>query len=92
MGTSIAEEKKAVECGYWHLYRYNPMLKEQDKNPFILDSKEPSKEFKSFLKGEARYTQLSIAFPQIADELFITAEKHAQERYQSYKRLTDMQY
>ncbi len=92
MGTSIAEEKKAVECGYWHLYRYNPMLKEQEKNPFILDSKEPSKEFKSFLKGEARYTQLSIAFPQIADELFNTAEKHAQERYQSYKRLTDMQY
>ena len=92
MGTSIAEEKKAVECGYWHLYRYNRILKEQGKNPFILDSIEPSKDFKDFLRGEARYSQLSLAFPEIADDLFDTAQKHAQERYQSYKSLADMQY
>ncbi|NLB34169.1 MAG: pyruvate:ferredoxin (flavodoxin) oxidoreductase, partial [Tissierellia bacterium] len=65
MGTSIAEEKKAVESGYWHLYRYNPMLREEGKNPFILDSKEPTKDYKEFITGEIRYSQLVNTFPEI---------------------------
>jgi len=92
MGTSIAEAKKAVDAGYWHLYRYNPLLKEEGKNPFILDSKEPSGSFQDFIQGEVRYAQLTSSFPDIADELFKVAEHHAVERYQSYKRLTEMQY
>ena len=92
MGTSIAEEKKAVECGYWHLYRYNPILREQGKNPFILDSKEPGKDFREFLRGEVRYSQLATVFPDIAEVLFEQAEKHARERYEAYKRLAEMQY
>ena len=92
MGTTIAEEKKAVDAGYWHLYRHNPLLKEEGKNPFILDSKEPSGSFQDFILGEVRYAQLSSTFPDIADELFKVAEHHALERYQAYKRLTEMQY
>lgn len=92
MGTSIAEEKKAVECGYWHLYRYNPALKEQGKNPFILDSREPAKDFREFLRGEVRYSQLATVFPDIAGDMYEQAEKHARERYEWYKRLADMQY
>ncbi|KMT22304.1 pyruvate:ferredoxin (flavodoxin) oxidoreductase [Clostridium cylindrosporum] len=89
MGTSIAEEKKAVESGYWHLYRYNPLLKEEGKNPFILDSKEPTKAFKDFIKGEVRYSSLINTFPEIAEEMFDIAEKHAHERYENYKHLSD---
>ena len=92
MGTTLAEEKKAVDAGYWHLYRHNPLLKEEGKNPFILDSKEPSGSFQDFILGEVRYAQLSSTFPDIADELFKVAEHHALERYQAYKRLTEMQY
>ena len=92
MGTSIMEEKKAVEAGYWHLYRYNPMLKEEGKNPFILDSKEPTGSFKDFIHGEVRYSQLMNVFPDITAEMFEMAEKHAKERYETYKRLAEMQY
>ncbi len=92
MGTSVAEEKKAVEAGYWHLYRYNPMLKEEGKNPFILDSKEPTASFREFIEGEVRYTQIMNVFPDVADELFTQAEKHARERYETYKRLAEMKY
>jgi pyruvate-ferredoxin/flavodoxin oxidoreductase len=90
MGTSIMEEKKAVESGYWHLYRYNPELKEQGKNPFILDSKEPSKEFRGFLKGEVRYTQLANVFPDIAEKMYDAAEKHAKERYEKYRKMAEI--
>jgi pyruvate-ferredoxin/flavodoxin oxidoreductase len=92
MGTSIMEEKRAVEAGYWHLYRYNPLLREQGKNPFILDSKEPSKSFRDFLLNEVRYSQLATLFPDTAQELYAAAEKHARERYESYKRMAEMQY
>ncbi len=92
MGTSIMEEKRAVEAGYWHLYRYNPLLREQGKNPFNLDSKEPSKDFKEFLRNEVRYSQLATLFPDIAEEMYTSAEKHARERYESYKRMAEMQY
>jgi pyruvate-ferredoxin/flavodoxin oxidoreductase len=90
MGTSIMEEKKAVESGYWHLYRYNPALKEQGKNPFTLDSKEPSKEFRGFLKGEVRYTQLANVFPDIAEKMYDAAEKHAKERYEKYRKMAEI--
>ncbi|MEG0771930.1 pyruvate:ferredoxin (flavodoxin) oxidoreductase [Clostridium sp.] len=92
MGTTIAQEKKAVESGYWHLYRYNPMLKEEGKNPFVLDSKEPSKSFKEFILSEIRYTTLATVFPDIAEQLYDVAEKHARDRYETYRRLADIQY
>lgn len=92
MGTSIAEEKRAVDAGYWHLYRYNPDLKKEGKNPFQLDSKEPSASFKDFLKGELRFTQLENTFPEIAEKLFDEAESHARERYESYKRLAEQKF
>lgn len=92
MGTSILEAKRAVESGYWHLYRFNPMLRQEGKNPFILDSKEPTGSFKDFINGEIRYTQLKTVFPDIADEMFNVAEDHAKERYQAYKRMAEMQY
>ena len=80
------QEKKAVECGYWHLYRYNPNLKAEGKNPFTLDSKEPSGSFREFLQSEVRYTSLERAFPEVAQELFEKAEEAAKDRYQSYVR------
>ncbi|HKL72406.1 MAG TPA: pyruvate:ferredoxin (flavodoxin) oxidoreductase, partial [Marinilabiliaceae bacterium] len=93
MGASQNEIKLAVESGYWHLYRYNPMLEEEGKNPFILDSKEPDwSKFQSFLKGEVRYTSLMKAFPAEAKELFTAAESDAKRRYNGYKRLAEMVY
>ncbi|MFO7882038.1 MAG: 4Fe-4S double cluster binding domain-containing protein, partial [Kosmotogaceae bacterium] len=89
MGKSQSREKEAVEAGYWHLYRYNPELKKQEKNPFILDSKEPSASFKEFLEGEIRYTSLQNTFPEIAKELFEKAGKEAKERYETYKKLAE---
>ncbi|MGF7060259.1 pyruvate:ferredoxin (flavodoxin) oxidoreductase [Brassicibacter mesophilus] len=87
MGRTQNQEKRAVESGYWHLYRYNPVLKEEGKNPFVLDSKEPSASFKDFINSEVRYTSLIKTFPEIADELFDKAEKEAKERYENYRRL-----
>ncbi|KEJ00587.1 pyruvate-flavodoxin oxidoreductase [Clostridium botulinum A2B7 92] len=89
MGTSIAEEKKAVESGYWHLYRYNPMLKGEGKNPFTLDSREPTKPFKEFIQGEVRYSSLMNVFPDIAEKMSDMAEQHARERYDNYRHLAD---
>ena len=93
MGKSQAEEAKAVACGYWHLWRYNPMLENEGKNPFILDSKEPNwDDFKDFLAGEVRYLSVKKMFPQEADELFEAAKGNAQWRYNNYKRLANMEY
>lgn len=89
MGTSIAEGKKAVESGYWHLYRYNPLLEKEGKNPFSLDSKEPTKSYKEFLQGELRYSSLMSMFPNIAEEMSDISEQHARERYENYKRLSE---
>ncbi|HZK23950.1 MAG TPA: pyruvate:ferredoxin (flavodoxin) oxidoreductase [Oscillospiraceae bacterium] len=89
MGTSMMQEKKAVEAGYWHLYRYNPALRAQGKNPFILDSKDPAQDFQDFITGEVRYTQLMNVFPERADTLFELAEQHAKERGARYKRLAE---
>ncbi|MBE7028078.1 MAG: pyruvate:ferredoxin (flavodoxin) oxidoreductase [Ruminococcaceae bacterium] len=87
MNCTIAEEKKAVETGYWHLWRYNPELKAEGKNPFILDSKEPTGEIKDFLEGENRYLMLKRAFPEAADALFAKAESDLKDRYETYKRM-----
>ena len=87
MGRSQHEEELAVECGYWHLWRFNPQLAEEGKNPFILDSKEPNwANFRDFLLGEVRYMSVQKAYPNEADELFSQAEKMAKRRYQSYVR------
>ncbi|MBE6044676.1 MAG: pyruvate:ferredoxin (flavodoxin) oxidoreductase [Clostridium thermopalmarium] len=83
------EAKKAVECGYWALYRYNPALKEQGKNPFILDSKEPTGDFREFLMGEVRYASLAKQFPEVAEQLFEKTKKDAFERLENYKRLAN---
>lgn len=87
MGLSQEEEKKAVETGYWPIYRYDPRLKEQGKNPFQLDSKEPKGDFQAFLKGEIRYSSLTRTFPDNAEKLFKEAEKDMKEKYEQYKRL-----
>ena len=87
MANSIAEEKKAVETGYWHLWRYNPDNKAEGKNPFVLDSKEPTGEIKDFMMNENRYLMLQKAYPEIAGQLFDKAEKDLVERYEVYKRM-----
>jgi len=87
MSGSLEHTKKAVEAGYWHLYRYDPRLKEQGKNPFTLDSKDPSGDFQNFLTEETRYASLSWTFPEQAKILFANAEKYAKERLENYKRL-----
>jgi pyruvate-ferredoxin/flavodoxin oxidoreductase len=87
MSRSQNEEKLAVEAGYWPLYRFDPRLKEEGKNPFVLDSKEPTADFKEFLMGEVRYSSLTRTFPDAADELFEKAEKDAKDRFETYKRL-----
>jgi len=88
MGLSQREEKLAVECGYWHLYRYNPALEGTDKNPFTLDSKEPDwSKFQDFLKGEVRFASLYKMYPESADELLQKTEEFAKVRLETYKRL-----
>ncbi|MDR1914490.1 MAG: pyruvate:ferredoxin (flavodoxin) oxidoreductase [Clostridiales bacterium] len=89
MRNSQLEIKRAVESGYWHMYRYNPQLEEQGKNPFILDSKDPTASFIEFIEGEVRYSSLKRTFPQIAGELFEAAEGDAKRRLESYKRLAE---
>jgi len=93
MGHSQAEEARAVECGYWHLWRYNPALEAEGKNPFTLDSKEPDwDKFDDFLKGEVRYASVWKQYPNEAAELFAAAKKNAQWRYNNYLRLAHMQW
>ncbi|MCQ2112185.1 MAG: pyruvate:ferredoxin (flavodoxin) oxidoreductase [Bacteroidaceae bacterium] len=93
MGKSQAEEAKAVECGYWHLWRFDPRLAEQGKNPFQLDSKEPQwDKFQEFLDGEVRYLSLKKAKPAEAQELFDAAKKAAQHRYATYVRMSKLDY
>ncbi len=83
------EEKKAVDCGYWQLYRYNPTLAEEGKNPFTLDSKEPTGDYRAFLLGETRYASLMKARPELAENLFEQTEKDSKERLANYKHLAD---
>ena len=93
MGKAQAEEAAAVECGYWHLWRYNPALEEEGKNPFTLDSKEPKWEgFQDFLKGEVRFASVMKQFPAEAEGLFNACEEMAKRRYQSYIRMSKMDW
>ncbi|MBD5560238.1 MAG: pyruvate:ferredoxin (flavodoxin) oxidoreductase [Clostridia bacterium] len=85
MGRSQLEEKRAVEAGYWNLFRYNPDLKKEGKNPFTLDSKEPSASYQDFILGETRYKALTKMFPEVADRLFPESEEDAKERRAYYK-------
>ena len=88
MGKSLEEAKRAVECGYWTLYRYNPDLEKEGKNPFIIDSKEPDwSKFKDFLMNEVRYSSLFKLYPEQAEDLFKAAEENAKWRYNSYKKM-----
>jgi pyruvate-ferredoxin/flavodoxin oxidoreductase len=87
MGTSIRQEKKAVDAGYWHLYRYDPRLKEEGKNPFVLDSRDPKESYQDFLQSEIRYTQLANVFPEASKNLYELSEKYASERLARYKKL-----
>ena len=87
MGHAQDEMKRAVDCGYWHLYRYNPLLRKEGKNPFILDSKEPKASFREYLMGETRYAALTRTFPELAEELFVKAEEYAKEKYEIYRTL-----
>jgi pyruvate-ferredoxin/flavodoxin oxidoreductase len=92
MGSSMKQEKFAVDSGYWHLYRYNPLLREEGKNPFLLESKEPVKPYKDFLHSEIRYSSLKNVFPDVAERLFDESAKNARERYETYKRFAEMKY
>ena len=89
MGHAQAEIKKAVECGYWNLYRYNPALADEGKNPFTLDSKEPQGGYQEFIKSENRYASLAKMFPEVAQGLFEKNEEDAKNRYLKYKSLAD---
>lgn len=93
MGRTQSHEADAVACGYWHLYRYNPMLKAEGKNPFTLDSKEPDfSKFQDFINSEVRYTSLRLSFPEVADQLYAKAQEEAEERYAGYKRMAAQEF
>ncbi len=85
-----AEMKKAVDCGYWNMFRYNPQLKAEGKNPFTIDSKEGSESYRDFIMNEARYSSLTRSFPERAEELFAKAEKTSVERYKHLLKLKTM--
>ena len=89
MGKTIQNEADAVKCGYWHLYRHNPELKAEGKNPFTLDSKEPTESFRDFIMGQVRYASIAKQFPEQAEELFTMAENASKDRLESYKRLAN---
>ena len=91
MNKGLEEQARAVQAGYWHLYRYNPALRDTDKNPFVLDSKAPTADLREFLLGEVRYDSLFKIDPEHAEQLFAKTAKDAQERYESYKRLAEQQ-
>ncbi len=92
MGRTQNQEKEAVLSGYWHTWRYDPRLEAEGKNPFRLDSKDPSKSFKDFLRSEVRFTALEKGFPEVAEALFEQAEEQAKSRLASYKRYAAMEY
>ena len=89
MSKSQDEEKRAVDCGYWQLYRYNPTLKEEGKNPFTLDSKEPTGDYQHVIRGENRYSSRKKTQPEAAEKLFKENEEESKARYEGYKKLAD---
>ncbi len=90
MGVSMAEEKKAVAAGYWHCFRFNPALADKGENPFSLDSKAPSASYRDFIMGEVRYNSLTRAFPERAEQLFVKAEKLAEDKYAHLLKLQEV--
>ena len=90
MGNCQKEMKRAVECGYWNMFRFNPALKAEGKNPFTLDSKAPTADYKEFIMGEARYSSLTRAFPERAEELFEKAAQNSRARYDHLVRLGEL--
>ncbi|MBI5219657.1 MAG: pyruvate:ferredoxin (flavodoxin) oxidoreductase [Bacteroidia bacterium] len=93
MGKSQEQANLAVQAGYWTLYRYNPLLEKENKNPFVIDSQEPDwSKFQAFLNSEVRYTSLKTSFPKEAEELFKSAEENAKWRHNAYKRRAAMQF
>lgn len=90
MGKTQENTADAVKAGYWHLYRYNPLLEKEGKNPFVLDSKEPTADFREFILGQVRFSSLLKEFPNTAEGLFSKLEEEARERYNKYKRLANM--
>ena len=92
MGRTQTREKDAVASGYWHLFRYNPTLEEEGKNPFTLDSKEPTESFREFILQENRFKSLEKIQPQKAEELYEKAERDANRRYQNYVRMANMEF
>ncbi len=92
MGKSQEEEERAVKAGYWHLYRYDPRLEAEGKNPFQLDSKDPTESFRDFIMGEVRFSSLAKTFPDVAEQLFKACEEDAKKRLATYKRLANMDF
>ncbi len=90
MANSQSEIKRAVQAGYWHLFRFDPRLKAEGKNPFILDSKAPTADYEEFIKSETRYTRLALAFPQRAEALFDKAADTAKNRYDHLVKLSEL--
>ncbi len=90
MRRSIREEKKAVDAGYWSLYRYNPALVDKGKNPFVYETKDPKEDMMDFLMGEGRYTTLKYQFPEVAKRLFEQAVQDRQEKHEYYKKLSQL--
>ena len=90
LGTSMLETKAAVAAGYWFNFRYNPELALEGKNPFVLDSKEPTTSYKDFIKTETRYSSLGISFPERAEKLFDTAEQQAKDKYRALKKKAEI--
>ena len=84
------EMKKAVDCGYWNMFRYNPALKAEGKNPLTLDSKPATADYKEFILGEARYSSLTRSFPERANELFDKAADNAKAQREHLERLVDL--
>lgn len=89
MGKTQENIKDAVSCGYWSLYRYNPDLSKKGRNPFILDSKEPTASFQDFIMGQTRYLALAKEFPTTSDQLFKQTEMDARKRYEEYKKMAE---
>ena len=90
MDKVMTEMKNAVDCGYWQLFRYDPRRIAEGKNPFQLDSKEPTGDYQTFLQGEVRYSSLARKFPDIAPALYAKSEQDARERYAGYKELASL--
>ncbi|HQQ89107.1 MAG TPA: pyruvate:ferredoxin (flavodoxin) oxidoreductase, partial [Oscillospiraceae bacterium] len=88
MGNSMGEEKRAVDAGYWHLFRYDPRLAAEGKNPFQLDSKAPTASYRDFIMNEVRYSSLVRTFPDRAEVLFKKAEENAEEKFEHLEQLT----